>query len=312
MRVAVVGAGIAGLACARALVDGGATVRVLDKGRGAGGRVATRRTEGAAFDHGAQRFTAREPAFVAEVERWRAAGVVVEHGDAGEPWWVPTPSASALPRFLARGFDIGTGCVVERPSLRSDGWWLSVNGRSDEGPFDVVAITAPAFQAAALLRASSVPRTIRMAETLDRIDHAPCWALMLELDGVPEAPAFDEPEDGAVALVAREDRKPGRDSGGRAVVHAREDWSRAHLEASAEEVVRALGAEALAHPSLRGATIRAAIAHRWRYARVTRALGEPCLMDGGLGVAGDGLLGPRIELAWQSGRALAERLIAAG
>ena len=75
LHYAVVGAGIAGLSCARALTDAGVRVTVLDKGRGSGGRMSTRRGEGWACDHGAQYFTARDPRFRAEVARWLAAGV---------------------------------------------------------------------------------------------------------------------------------------------------------------------------------------------------------------------------------------------
>ena len=58
MRVAIVGAGIAGLSCALRLQGGDHHVTLFDKGRGAGGRMSTRRVETpagtAAFDHGAQ------------------------------------------------------------------------------------------------------------------------------------------------------------------------------------------------------------------------------------------------------------------
>ena len=52
-RLVVVGAGLAGLTAAQALTDA-FDVIVLDKGRGFGGRMATRRIGDATFDHGAQ------------------------------------------------------------------------------------------------------------------------------------------------------------------------------------------------------------------------------------------------------------------
>lgn len=57
--VAVIGAGISGLIAARHLADTGRSVVVLDKGRGVGGRMATRRSEGGGvvYDHGAQAFS---------------------------------------------------------------------------------------------------------------------------------------------------------------------------------------------------------------------------------------------------------------
>ncbi len=314
LRVGIVGAGIAGLACARALMAGGALVRVLDKGRGPGGRVATRRTETASFDHGAQRFTARDAAFRAEVDGWRAAGVVAADAERapGDPWLVPVPKASALPRHLAQGIDVVTSYPVDAVQEREGAYWLA-RGGDHEGPFDRVVLTAPAPQSAALLRSDLTQISTKPIDALSSIEYAPCWALLLELTGAPrDSPRIDELAAGAVALVAREDRKPGRFGPARVVVHASEEWSRAHLEDAPEDVIRALSAEAAQHPSLRGATVARASAHRWRYARVTRASGEPFLLEGSVGVAGDGMLGPRIELAWLSGRALAHAILQSG
>ena len=50
----IIGAGIAGLLAATMLNRANMSVRILDKGRGLGGRMATRRQDGAVFDHGAQ------------------------------------------------------------------------------------------------------------------------------------------------------------------------------------------------------------------------------------------------------------------
>ena len=64
--IAIVGAGIAGLAAGRVLHDAGHRVQVFDKSRSTGGRLCTRRGEGWQADHGAQYFTARHPDFDAE------------------------------------------------------------------------------------------------------------------------------------------------------------------------------------------------------------------------------------------------------
>ena len=74
MRIAIVGAGIAGLSCALRLQDAEHDVTLFDKGRRPGGRMASKRVTAMgpsfAFDYGAQHLTARDPDFVAQVARW--------------------------------------------------------------------------------------------------------------------------------------------------------------------------------------------------------------------------------------------------
>ena len=65
MRMAIIGASIAGLSCAESLRRGGHEVTVFEKNRGIGGRIATRRTpEDLRFDHGAQFLRSKVALFV--------------------------------------------------------------------------------------------------------------------------------------------------------------------------------------------------------------------------------------------------------
>ena len=66
----VIGAGISGLLCAQGLNDSGVEVTVLEKSRGVGGRMATRRFAGGRADHGAQLFTSRDLRFQMIVDEW--------------------------------------------------------------------------------------------------------------------------------------------------------------------------------------------------------------------------------------------------
>ena len=76
--VLIIGAGIAGLLCATELNKTGRSVRILEKGRGPGGRMATRRMGKARLDHGAQFFTVRSHSFQRYVDEWLEAGVIRE------------------------------------------------------------------------------------------------------------------------------------------------------------------------------------------------------------------------------------------
>ena len=84
-RIAIIGAGIAGLACARELVQHGHDVSVFEKSRGPGGRMPTRWLNREAeppvgFDHGTQYFQATAPAFADLLAQAEPAGAVAQWG----------------------------------------------------------------------------------------------------------------------------------------------------------------------------------------------------------------------------------------
>src|SRR5687768_15077050 len=75
MTVVVIGAGVAGLACARALRDAGVPVRVLERAAAPGGRLGGDVLDGRPVDLGAAYFTASDPGFAAVVSRWQERGL---------------------------------------------------------------------------------------------------------------------------------------------------------------------------------------------------------------------------------------------
>lgn len=301
MHVAIVGAGMAGLACAEALRAAGHGVTLFDKGRGPGSRMSTRRVATAAgeagFDHGAQYFTVRDPAFRARVLQWSDAGVAAPWPAAGADRWVGTPGMNAPVKQMAGEADVYWSVQVE--GLGRDGGQWSIGGRL----FDAVLVATPAEQAAPLLAEWDPAFADRAAAT----KAAPCWTVMAAFGTrLPIGP--DTLRDaGVIGWAARNSAKPGRSGPESWVVQAGPDWSREHLEQRPDEVVAPL-LDALAAQA--GGTLPAplsATAHRWRYAKSGNA-GEGSLWNPHLrlGVCGDWLLGPRVEAAWLSGTRLAE------
>ena len=304
--VAILGAGMAGAATARRLTDAGLDVRVFDKGRGIGGRMATRRTDaGLRFDHGAQFFRAQGEAFRGQCASWIAAGVASPWDANGRN--VGLPGMPAPVRHLLDGLPVSLETTIVRIARTESGWMLTDAAGAVTGPFAAVAVTFPAPQVTALIDTSGAALA-----GPERATYAPCWSLLLDLDA---APGFTESHltvpDGPIALIAREETKPGRAPGHRLVVHAAPDWSRTHLE-DAREAVQAALVAALEARLGRALRPKYAAVHRWRYAMVETALGQPCLYDPvqRLGAAGDWCLGPRIEAAFDSGRGLADRIAA--
>lgn len=325
LAIAIVGAGIAGLACARVLAQAGHRVTVYEKSQGVGGRMSTRRAQGWQADHGAQYFTARHPAFVAEVSRWVANG-------AAAPWlaravdidplgqqarlaptvrYVGAPCMTEPARRLSAGIDVKHGATIVELMPDRRGWRLA----SDEHGVlacrhDVVVVALPAPQAAALLRHAAP----ELAEIALRAQMRPIWAVMAQCSPVP-ALAFDiaHVRGGPLGWIAHDTSKPGRTGTNTWVLHATPTWSHAHLDAPPEQITRTL---LDAFRDIAGASAGTATAHRWRHAELapsSAAISSRFAWRAGLriGLCGDWLAGGRIEGAWLSGIGLGDTLAAA-
>ena len=313
--VAVIGAGMAGLAAARSFAANGHSVQIFDKGRGVGGRLSTRRTEWGAFDHGAQYATVRDPAFSSFIAELQQQGAVHIWDSVRSGAVIGKPGMSALVKAGLdgqHGIAVKTGFEVAHIGSIAEGLVLSDADGTHEGPFDRVVVTAPAPQAAALLRAFGEP-----FQRLDDIQYAPSYTLLAAFDAVIEADDLPElAKDGDLSIACRQAaRGPGRKSEHDLwVVQASAAVSKENLEREREAMVPVLlrlFQEAI------GSTVPQPIyaaGHRWRYGLVETPLAEPFLLsaDGRIGVAGDGLLGPRIELAFLSGVHCAQAMMDRG
>ncbi len=341
---AVVGAGMAGIACARTLAQAGHTVTVFDKSHGLGGRMASRRTPFGSFDHGVQYFTVRDERFARAiattpgvVRPWSANAVRVldPHGRVAEAalpsheaHFVATPGMNALVRGWAQPL-VQQGRVelqtlvtrIERDALAPARWQLRTTGPGDSdhadsahvySGFDAVVVALPAAQAQALLRASAVAPAL--ATQAGDVQVAPCWTLMLAYPNAvqPTLPHLGPQWNAAlsthhrVAWLARESSKPGRDAVERWTVQASAAWSREHLEDDAPRVQAKLLKAFAEITGIRAEPAHAEV-HRWRYAKTEKPLGQSFLWDAKarVGLCGDWCLGHRVENAFVSGLELA-------
>ena len=297
-------------------------VAVFDKARGTGGRASTHRRGDYAFDAGAQYFTARDLVFVEQVAEWVAAGVAAEWGEetvrlrageivpgqASKQRFVGVPGMSAISRHAALGCRVTTGFPVARLEPDRDGMSLVRQDGQRECGFDAVVVAAPAPQTAAMIR-SAAPGLAAVAE---RVPFSACLALMVAFEqrlplGFDGAFVDDSP----LSWIARDSSKPGRCGDETWVLHAGPSWSDQNFGAEAGSVVRSLceafaAATGVAMPEPRYSRL-----HRWRFALPTEPLPDRCLFDSatGIGVCGDWCAGPRVEGAFLSGTALAERVV---
>lgn len=318
--IAIIGAGLAGLAAARLLTDAGRQVALFDKSRGSGGRMASKRSAAGDLDLGAQYFTARDAQFRQALADWQARGWVT-------PWqprlppepargadaqrWVGSPRMSALTRGLLGELPVQFNCRIEHFDGAPGQWSLLDADGKRHGPFAQVIVAMPAPQAAAQLapiaadlaaRATSVPMRATWAVALGFAQPLPTELQACFVRG----PVLD--------WMACNSSKPGRD--GRLhswVLHADSDWSDAHRELPGEEVIRLLHSALQTHMGHALPEPVFSMAHRWLYARAVGERDWGALGDarGGLLACGDWCLSGRIEGAWLSGREAARRILEA-
>lgn len=312
MRVAIIGAGMAGLSCAGRLAQFGHEASLFDKGRGAGGRMSTRRIEtalgAASFDHGAQYFTVRDQGFSRVVADWSVRGIAAPWPEAGADAWVGLPGMSAVIRDMAHRHHAEFGFFAKGIIRDAEGWSV-VGELGTRGPFDAIVVATPAEQAASILALHD----FEMARLALLARSQPCWTAMIAFATPAPSKSNIIKDRGLIAWAARNSAKPGRETVECWVVQANPTWSTEHIEETAD-LVRMRLQDALEH-EMGGARpeIVFSAAHRWRYALSSGAgLGSLWNSRIGLGVCGDWLVGPRVECAWLSGQELAMKIASAG
>jgi renalase len=320
----VVGAGISGLLAADALQREGWDVIVLDKGRGVGGRMATRRVGGGTFDHGAQFFTVRGERFSDLVDGWLRAGAAAEwtrgFADAegepnedGHPRYRGAEGMTSIPKYLASGLAVRTGERAVRVDVRAGGW-------------EVACESGLRLEASALVLAMPVPQALELAASgdyglpdssrlrLEAVSYDPCLALMVVLDG-----SGGVPEPGGMQIKGEpldwigDNQRKGISEAPAMTIHAGPEWSRAHFEddeAEIEERLISFASDRLG-ADLSSSVVESSLA-RWRYSWVTNAHPEPFLAASGdpvLLFCGDAFDQPKVEGAALSGLAVADYLL---
>lgn len=311
IRIGIIGAGMAGLTCAAELARHGVASVLFDKGRGPGGRMATRRAEHQGvtlhFDHGAQYFTAHDPAFSAAIENWLLHGAVARWPAAGAHAYVGTPGMNAPLKYMARDLDVRWGTRIAQVSAMDGGWQMAHADGSEQVSHCVCAI--PAEQTAQLLK-TAAPQMARFA---GRVVSDPCWTVMAAFDApLPIEPDSIREQTADISWAARNSAKPDRSGPESWVIQASAEYSREYLELDAEDAAQQILARFLAEHAAARVMPAYITAHRWRYAMPRPNTAPRILWDDRqkIGAAGDWLVRPEVEGAWLSGKALAEAVAA--
>jgi len=321
-KIGVIGAGIAGLSCAKELVSAGFDVTVFDKGRGVGGRMSHRHFENWGADHGAQYFTVKNPLFAKEAEIWLKENVIA-------PWqgrlakidntvaeyqdevirYVGTPGMNAPAKYLAQGHKLHTSYTVTEIK-RSQGYWSVVTKECGEleYAFDFIIFAIPSVQAKHLIDRYSTS----LRDLCESAKMLPCWTLMAYLKN-PLSLNFDGAfvKNHMYSWIARDSDKPERSIYESWVAQASPEWSTEHVDIAPAEVEQYLTE---GFKDLTGCECDLYQTHLWRYARLEtpQELNYSIDSQAKLAVCGDWLRNSTVEDAWLSGyylgRGLSEAL----
>lgn len=340
-RVAIIGAGMAGLSCAMALQQAGFVVTLFEKSRGVSGRLSTRVTDAWQCDHGAQYFTARDPLFDAEVQRWVAqdvarvwqprlmvfdgTGLIAKVDDGKNTRYVGYPSNHTPAKWLAKALNVVTESTVIGIHQQDDQWLVNL---MEQGvypdSFDSVILAIPAPQAAQLLKNTSSA----LYHFCNAVEMRPCFALMLHFQQ-PIPCQFDGlfVQTGALSWVARDSAKPGRKTDGDSssevwVLHAASEWSAEHVNTDRDWIAQTM-LSAFHHLLKLDTSVQSSAyvlqaphqfsLHRWLYADTATSITDIYHYDSTerIGICGDWMNGGKVQGAWLSGLHLAQALMSA-
>lgn len=335
LDVLVIGAGTAGLACARALSRAGRRVQVVERSRGVGGRVATRRIDGQPVDHGVAFLHGSHPAFLAALSEvdaeWIDGWPTIVEGTgapcqprafvAGETRLAFRDGVNVFPKHLGRGLDVmletravaldvgdaEIGVHVERAGER-----ITLFARDV-----VLALAGP--QSSALLAPLSASRDVAAALSLfAMMPSLPCATVIATYAHLPPPDWHVAYPSSASSLVvvSHDSSKRRAPPATTLVLQAKPAWSRAHADDLPEALSSAMLRELLPLLGPVATTPSATQVHRWRWGRSgpEAALASPVVLGLGrrcrVGLAGELFAAPGgVEAAYLSGERLASRLL---
>lgn len=319
-KILIIGAGMSGLTAARELHSNGHQVTVVDKGRGVGGRMATRRFAGGKFDHGAQFFTARSDEFKAATEKWQRENVAQHWFDGtptpdepakndGHPRYCGSAGMTGINKHLMQNLDVQLGHEIAMLT-RANGLWTAATANGTEFSGEELILTAPIPQSLKLFDSSDQLLPAAMRATLESVTYEPCFAVLAQLDGPSKiaAPGLFYVNGDPIWWIADNFQKGVSPIEGSVTIHSSGGWARAHFDDDQTQVGEAL---IEASKEWLGRSVQEFQVRRWRYSKPENPLDIGCARDENCAVtfAGDALMGAKIEGAFTSGLMAARNLV---
>ena len=317
--IAIVGAGFSGIILGQKLKNFG-DVKIFEKARGVGGRMASRSKDDFNFDFGAQFFIAKNPQFqdflqpfieqkilmpwcgnFAEIDNYKIT--FQREWPAEKRHYVPVIKMNQFCKELATDLEIQLQTRVAKIEKFEKKWQIFDDKNNFLGEFDWIFFSIPAPQLLEL-----IPSECNFYEATKNIKMMGCFALMLGLEK-PLNISFDMAlvKNSIISWISFEKSKPQRKNSASYTILARNDWADHNIENDIDEIKKQLIAEfskiiqqpidAIIHQDI----------HRWRYANIAKQKNNvKFFVDNKMqiGACGDWLIHGRVEASYLSAMAL--------
>ena len=341
-RIAIIGAGLSGLAAAFRLAESDAQLCLFEKSKGISGRAASRTKNGCRFDHGANYFKIESDEvarllfqslpteglcrIMGDIDTFDESGTIAP-GDPGQnaaAKWTYRDGISTLGKLMVEraGLKVTGETLICRMERSNAKWHLKTESGATFGDFDAVLVTLPAPQTIGLLEASDFDPRVRqeLVGELKEAEYHCQFTVVLNFHGELSLPGeayalinADRRHD--IAWLSHENRKPGRVPEGESlfIVQMSPAWSLRNYECPRDEIVAIALAKAV---PLLGADLRSlnwSDSQRWRYAHPIRAAAFETMRQAsplGLFFAGDTFVGKgRVSGAIETGFVAARDIV---
>ncbi len=326
----IIGTGIAGLTCAQELVRSGQFPTLIDKSKGLGGRLATRRLNHTHADHGVCYLKPKSEQFQNWIDALVQDGILriwtdrihqldrnftLQSPSKLAPCYASPQGATAIAKHLAKGLNIISDRRVTHLEPIANGWRLTATNGTDQDSIEAhqIVIAIPPAQALELVASiASVPiinllKSVEFSPSITAIATYPADLLAIAETLPWRGIQCDDPDLGWVALDSSKQLQPLKPV---VVVQSSAEFADRHFD---DTDLNAVGqhlldraarlADWIAKPDLLQV-------HRWRYAFAKTPLTARFVDVGnGLYLCGDWCGGDRVEAAYFSGLAIAEHLV---
>lgn len=319
-RIAIIGAGMSGLTVATQLKQQ-ATIELFEKSRGVSGRMSTRYADPFQFDHGAQDFTVRDPAFKeflaphiesGLLQEWKPKLMLLEKGNpARERQWsdihyVPTPKMNSLCIKLAEDLNVRLNTEIIKIEQKDNLWFLYSRDNNSHGPFDWVITSIPAAQTMKLL-----PSAVTENTNIKNVVMTGCYSVMIAMEQpFPWEWQAAIVKNSPISWMAINSNKPDRDKHQTLLVQTDNQWAEDRIDADITEIQSLIINELSCLLSYDFSNTSYITTHRWRYAETKQSAGVDYHLDQDqkLGACGDWFIKGRIEAAFLSAYQLSKKL----